>query len=138
VGDGKSGLFAFPSDAIRVFYLLDGTRAGSFLQGAQFGEGEDFFLLARARTFAFEWEVKNILETNLGLGVRNEALILDAAGKSNRPLRDPQEAALHKILDFLGDLMLLGYRVRGEFVGIRSGHRLNQEMVELLRREVGR
>jgi|YNPMSStandDraft_2_1061718.scaffolds.fasta_scaffold00285_23 UDP-3-O-[3-hydroxymyristoyl] N-acetylglucosamine deacetylase len=137
-GDGKSGLFAFPSDAIRVFYLLDGTREGTFLQSAQFGEGDDFSFLARARTFVFEWEVKDILETNLGLGVRDEALILDRRGKSNHPLRDPQEAAFHKILDFLGDLMLLGCRVQGEFVGIRSGHRLNREMVELLRREVGR
>ncbi len=136
VGDGARKLFAFPADSFRVFYLLDTAPVGTFLQGAQFWESDDFATLARARTFAFEWEVPDILRANLGFGVREEALVLGAGGGSNHPLRDPQEVVFHKILDLLGDLMLLGFRVRGGFFGVRSGHRLNQQMVELLRREV--
>ncbi|MEN3185158.1 MAG: UDP-3-O-acyl-N-acetylglucosamine deacetylase [Atribacterota bacterium] len=136
VGDTEKGLFAFPAQDTQVFYLLDVTQKGMFLQSVQFREGDDFACLAQARTFAFEWEIAHILEHGLGLGIRSEALVLDPWGRSNHPLRHPQEAAYHKILDFLGDLMLLGVRVQGGFLGIRSGHQLNQRMVELLRKEV--
>lgn len=136
VGDTERGLFAFPADNVQVFYLLDATPRGTFFRGVQFREGDDFARLAQARTFAFEWEISDILKGGLGLGIRDEALVFDRWGQSNHPLRDPQEAACHKILDLLGDLMLLGLRVQGGFLGIRSGHKLNQQMVELLQREV--
>ncbi len=132
---GKQSLFAFPAERIQVIYLLDSTSHGDFAQVVQFKEGEDFTSVARARTFAFEWEVENIIEKDLGLGVRNEALVFGRNGSSNRLLRVPHEAGLHKILDLLGDLMLFGPRVCGGFLGIRSGHRLNRLMIERLRRE---
>lgn len=136
VGDERRKIFAFPAETTQVFYLLDGTQKGFFAQMAKFQEGEDFVSLARARTFALEWEIQGIIENNLGLGVRAGALIIDSWGRSHRPLELPQEAVFHKILDFLGDLMLLGQIVRGGFLGIRSGHELNQEMVKLLQMEV--
>ncbi|MGQ9473754.1 MAG: UDP-3-O-acyl-N-acetylglucosamine deacetylase [Candidatus Caldatribacteriaceae bacterium] len=138
VGDERRKIFAFPAETTQVFYLLDGTQKGFFAQMAKFQEGENFAFLARARTFALEWEIQVIIENNLGLGVRTEALILDSWGKSHRPLELPQEAVFHKILDFLGDLMLLGQKVQGGFLGIRSGHELNREMVKLLQMEVGK
>lgn len=130
-------LFAFPARELTVTYILDGTGFGEFLQGAVFQEGENPEILASARTFAFSWEKEELQERNLGRGVRETAILLDASGLGNRTLRSPCEACAHKILDLLGDLMLLGVRVQGGFFGFRSGHALNHEMVRILWEEIG-
>ena len=96
----------------------------------EFSESDDFGKLLCARTFAFSWEVEEILEKGWGQGVREAAFVLDGEGRSSIPLRFPEEAAGHKILDMMGDLMLIGKRVKGHFIGIRSGHTLNREMVK--------
>lgn len=43
-----------------------------------------------------------------------------------------QEAARHKIVDFIGDLMVLGRPVQGRFVAVRAGHRIHHEWVRYL------
>ncbi len=129
-------LFAFPAPELTLTYVLDGTTLGEFLQGSTFREGETFELLVGARTFAFSWEVEELKQQDLGKGVRDVALLLDPCGLGDRPLRLPCEACAHKVLDLLGDLMLLGVRVQGGFFGFRSGHALNHEMVRLLWEEM--
>jgi UDP-3-O-[3-hydroxymyristoyl] N-acetylglucosamine deacetylase/3-hydroxyacyl-[acyl-carrier-protein] dehydratase len=43
----------------------------------------------------------------------------------NGPLRFDGELAYHKILDFIGDLALVGRPLQGHFVATKSGHALN-------------
>ncbi|MEN3183589.1 MAG: UDP-3-O-acyl-N-acetylglucosamine deacetylase [Atribacterota bacterium] len=136
VGSGERYLFAFPAPEFRVAYILDGTVLGEFLQGLTLREGEMLGAVAEARTFAFSWEKEELERQGLGRGVRDAALLLDASGLGHRVLRLPCEACAHKILDLLGDLMLLGVRVQGGFLGLRSGHALNHEMVRILWEEV--
>lgn len=132
VGQGASHLFAFPAKSLVLTYVLDCTAKGEFLQGLTFQEGEAKEVILGARTFAFSWEEEELKKNNLGMGVREEAVLLDPLGLGNRSFRSPCEACAHKILDLLGDLMLLGVRVQGGFFGFRSGHALNQEMVRIL------
>jgi len=122
-------LFAFPSEEFRVWYFLDGEGNGHFSQALEFSSNGDFSKLLSARTFAFSWEIGEILQRGWGKGVREKAFIVDEEGKSSVPLRFPGEAAGHKILDLIGDLMLAGKRIKGHFIGIRSGHTLNRDMV---------
>lgn len=136
VESGGRYLFAFPASEFRVTYILDGTVFGEFLQGYTFCEGKMSEAIAEARTFAFSWEKEGLEQQGLGRGVRDKALLLDASGLGNRALRLPCEACAHKILDLLGDLMLLGVRIQGGFLGLRSGHALNHEMVKLLWEEM--
>jgi UDP-3-O-[3-hydroxymyristoyl] N-acetylglucosamine deacetylase/3-hydroxyacyl-[acyl-carrier-protein] dehydratase len=52
-------------------------------------------------------------------------------------LRFADECARHKVLDILGDLTLLGFPVLGRVVGLRSGHALNQRLVQAIREQRG-
>jgi UDP-3-O-acyl-N-acetylglucosamine deacetylase len=45
-------------------------------------------------------------------------------------LRFPDEAVRHKILDLLGDLYILGGRLRGKITGYNTSHVLNYELVK--------
>lgn len=130
VGENRNYIFAFPAREFRTWYFLDGGDSCCFSQSMEFSESDDFRKLLCARTFAFSWEVEEILEKGWGQGVRETAFVLDGEGRSSIPLRFPEEAAGHKILDMMGDLMLIGKRVKGHFIGIRSGHTLNREMVK--------
>ncbi|HXL01651.1 MAG TPA: UDP-3-O-acyl-N-acetylglucosamine deacetylase [Candidatus Atribacteria bacterium] len=130
VGENRHYLFAFPDEEFRVWYFLDGGENGHFSQALEFSENDDSDKLLSARTFAFSREVAEILQKGWGKGIREKAFILNEEGESSIPLRFPGEAAGHKILDLMGDLMLTGKRVKGCFIGIRSGHALNREMVK--------
>ncbi len=133
IGENHHYLFAFPDDEFRAWYFLDGGESYHFSQAMEFSESDNSFSkLLSARTFAFSWEVKEILRRGWGKGVREKAFILDEKGESSVPLRFPGEAAGHKILDLIGDLMLAGKRIKGYFIGIRSGHILNREMVRMM------
>ena len=66
-------------------------------------------------------------------GTLNNALVFadgDLAG--GQALRFRDECVRHKILDFLGDLAILGCPVIGHFAVRKSGHSLNQSMLKKL------
>ncbi|MGQ9622839.1 MAG: UDP-3-O-acyl-N-acetylglucosamine deacetylase [Candidatus Caldatribacteriaceae bacterium] len=136
VENGVGHLFAFPAGDLTLTYVLDCTERGEFLQSFTFKEEDSFEAVCSARTFAFTWERDDIERQGLGMGVRESAVLFEPSGVGNRSLRSPYEACAHKILDLLGDLMLLGVRIQGGFLGLRSGHALNQKMVRLLWEEI--
>ena len=45
-------------------------------------------------------------------------------------LRHDDEFVRHKVLDFIGDVYLLGHRVKGNFEIFKGGHRLTHELVK--------
>jgi UDP-3-O-acyl-N-acetylglucosamine deacetylase len=47
-------------------------------------------------------------------------------------LRFQDEFVRHKILDFIGDLALVGRPVRGFFLAVRPGHTVNRSLSEYL------
>jgi UDP-3-O-acyl-N-acetylglucosamine deacetylase len=49
-------------------------------------------------------------------------------------LRFPDELARHKVLDLVGDLYLAGMPLKGHVVAIKSGHKLNIELVRKLKK----
>jgi len=51
---------------------------------------------------------------------------------NQEPLRFEDEFVRHKILDFLGDLSLLGRPARGHFLSVKSGHASNVRFVQRL------
>jgi UDP-3-O-[3-hydroxymyristoyl] N-acetylglucosamine deacetylase len=136
VGNGQSYILAFPARKMQVFYFLDAVEHSHFAQFVTFSEEDPFLELAASRTFAFHFELPYLKESGLGKGAQDWAIIFDAQGRPSLPLRFPGEPALHKVLDFLGDLFLLKVRVRGCFFAVRSGHSLNREMAKLLSEEM--
>lgn len=90
--------------------------------------------VSRARTFGFLSDYERLREQNLSLGgsldnvvVMDEYRVLNEDG-----LRYEDEFVRHKILDAVGDLYLLGCSVIGAFEGVKSGHALNNYLLNTL------
>jgi UDP-3-O-[3-hydroxymyristoyl] N-acetylglucosamine deacetylase len=92
----------------------------------------DSFLscVAPARTFAFEADVKKILQAGLGKGGSLDcALIIGHNGPLNpEGMRFENEPARHKLLDAMGDLFLLGGLPFAEIHLEKPGHQLLHEL----------
>jgi UDP-3-O-[3-hydroxymyristoyl] N-acetylglucosamine deacetylase len=63
----------------------------------------------------------------------NNAVLLKDNGVINAEgLRFKDEFVRHKIVDTLGDISLLGACIIGKFIGSRSGHQLNNQLMRTL------
>lgn len=86
--------------------------------------------IAPARTFVLAAEAEALKNKGLGQRVTDQdVLVFDHAGPINNTLRFTNECARHKALDMIGDFSLAGADLAGDFVGSKSGHLLNSQMV---------
>jgi UDP-3-O-[3-hydroxymyristoyl] N-acetylglucosamine deacetylase/3-hydroxyacyl-[acyl-carrier-protein] dehydratase len=107
--------------------------------------------ISNARTFSFLHEIETLLDHGLikGGDLNNAIVYVDkelsnetmeklkvAFGKDsmavkpngildNLTLHHPNEAARHKLLDVIGDLALIGTRIRGKVIANKPGHQIN-------------
>jgi len=90
--------------------------------------------ISRARTFGFLAEYEWLRANNLALGGSlDNAIVLDDSRIMNEDgLRYEDELVKHKILDAVGDLYLLGTGLIGAFKGFKSGHTLNNRLLQSL------
>jgi UDP-3-O-[3-hydroxymyristoyl] N-acetylglucosamine deacetylase len=90
--------------------------------------------VSRARTFCFLRDVETLRAQNLTLGgSMDNAIVLDDYRILNEDgLRYANEFVIHKILDAIGDLYLLGHSLIGEFTANKSGHDLNNKLLRAL------
>ena len=66
----------------------------------------------------------------------DNAIVLDDFRILNEDgLRYSNEFVIHKILDAIGDIYLLGHSVIGEFTAHKSGHDLNNKLMRALRKD---
>lgn len=96
--------------------------------------------IAPARTFVYYEEVEPLMEKNLikGGSLENAVVLRGEAVLSKEPLRFADEFVRHKILDIIGDLALVGVRIRGHVIAVKPGHAANAEMARALAREQAR
>jgi len=90
--------------------------------------------VSRARTFGFMRDVEQLRKNNLALGgsLDNAIVVDDYRVLNDDGLRYEDECVKHKILDAIGDLYLLGYSLIGAFEGFKSGHSLNNRLLQEL------
>ena len=90
--------------------------------------------ISRARTFGFMRDIERLRENNLALGGNlNNAVVIDDYRVLNEDgLRYKDEFVKHKVLDAIGDLYLLGHGLIGSFIGHKSGHALNNRLLNAL------
>src|SRR5213082_3356201 len=93
--------------------------------------------IAPARTFVYYEDVRPLLEKNLikGGSLENAIVVRGEAVLSKEPLRFADEFVRHKILDIIGDLALVGRRIRGHVVAVKPGHAINAELARSITRE---
>jgi UDP-3-O-[3-hydroxymyristoyl] N-acetylglucosamine deacetylase/3-hydroxyacyl-[acyl-carrier-protein] dehydratase len=121
-------LNVLPSDEFRMTmtiaydHVAIGTQYASFTITPETFEKE----IAPARTFCFLREVKMLQEQGLIKGGSLEsAVVIGDESILNDHLRFPDEFVRHKMLDLLGDMYLLGRRIKGHVIGVKSGHAKN-------------
>src|SRR6267142_2696126 len=96
--------------------------------------------IAPARTFVYYEEVESLMEKNLikGGSLENAVVVRGDAVLSKEPLRFQDEFVRHKILDIIGDLALVGQRIRGHIIAVKPGHSANAELARTVVRESAR
>src|SRR6266446_510441 len=138
--ESKSGslLVLLPDDKFRVSCTQAGPN-NRFTQffSAEISPGLYEREIAPARTFVYYEEVAALMEKNLikGGSLENAIVVRGDTVLSKEPLRFPDEFVRHKILDIIGDLALLGNRIRGHLIAVKPGHGVNAELARALARE---
>jgi len=87
--------------------------------------------ISPARTFGFLKDVEALRKAGLAKGgsLENVVVIGDDGVLNPEGLRFPDEPVRHKILDSLGDLMILGTHIVAEYRGYKAGHKLNHKLL---------
>lgn len=138
-GDGKA-IHAWPHAGFYVDYTIDFPHAAIGRQRLALEiTPETFEQIAPARTFGFLQEVEYLHSRGLALGGSlGNAVVLDEQGVVNpEGLRCPDEFVRHKILDFVGDMAMLGMPLQGAFEVHCSGHQHNNAFLRRLDEESG-
>ena len=137
VRDGAKFVRLEPSSTVTFDFEIDFEHPVIGRQSQAYGFGTQPFIqeIARARTFGFARDIQYLQSMNLALGASlNNAIGLDDEKVLNpEGLRFTNEFARHKILDAMGDMMVLGHNVLGAYSSFAGSHKLNHLLtVELL------
>ncbi len=152
-----SEIIMMPYDDYQITTMVDfGTKVLG-TQNATLKSISDFKSeIADARTFSFLHELESLLENGLikGGDLNNAIVYVDkeisastmenlkvAFGKDkisvkpngildNLTLHYPNEAARHKLLDIIGDLALIGVRIKGKVIANKPGHFVNTQFAK--------
>jgi len=94
--------------------------------------------LSKARTFCLYEEIEALMKANLIVGgsLDNAVVIKGDAVLSKEGLRYPDEFVRHKMLDIVGDLSLVGARLRAHVIAVRPGHPSNVALARMIREAV--
>lgn len=141
VGDDKESIRIEPADEFSVEYTLRypepvGEQRFSFTLNDAASYRDQ---IAPARTFSFVKDVGHLQRQGLALGGRfDNFLLIGAEGAINDEWRFPNEPVRHKVLDAIGDLYLLGRRLRGKVTARMTGHSDNIAILKKVRDELMR
>ena len=118
--------------------------------------------IAQARTFVFVRDIEPLLKANLikGGDLDNAIVIYEKQTTQERldqladflkvphmdatklgyiqhkPLVWENECTRHKLLDFIGDMALIGKPIKGRIIATRPGHTINNKFARQMRREI--
>jgi UDP-3-O-[3-hydroxymyristoyl] N-acetylglucosamine deacetylase len=134
--DGHSEIAAFPYNGRKLTYRIQFNHHLLGEQKLSIELNEETFAreVAPARTFGFTKDVAYLRANGLAKGGSlDNAVILGDNGVLNKSgLRFKDEFVRHKILDFIGDISLIGFPIYGHLVANRTGHSTNIKFVKNL------
>lgn len=152
-----SEILLMPADDYQVTAMVDfGTKVLGTQNATMKNIGEFKTEIASARTFSFLHELEDLLDNGLikGGDLNNAIVYVDkeisaktmdnlkvAFGKDqisvkengildNLTLHHPNEAARHKLLDVVGDLALIGVKIKGKVIANKPGHFVNTQFAK--------
>lgn len=136
--DGDITLLAAPADRLTLTYIIEyghpalGAQYRSFvIEPGVFAED-----IAPARTFCFLRDVEKLKALGLIKGGSLEnAVVIGDDEILNEKLRFDDEFVRHKVLDLLGDLVLLDCPLVGHIIAMRAGHAAHVDFIKKIRAE---
>ena len=155
-------IIAYPDETFSLDVLIDYNSRILGHQYAKLDSLNDFTKeISPCRTFVFFHELEFLLKNNLikGGDLENAIVIMEkevAQGEldriadlfnkphiqmkpegilNNLDLHFSNEPARHKLLDMVGDLALVGRRIKGKIIGVRPGHYANTEFAKIIRKQ---
>ena len=135
--DGDKFVSVSPSREFQVQYSISFDHPMIRNQDFQFSFSDVGFEreLSRARTFGFLHEVEYLKKNGFARGGSlDNAVVIDRFRILNQDgLRYQDEFIRHKVLDFIGDISLMGAPIIGKFKASKSGHTLNHALMTKLR-----
>ncbi len=137
---GGAHLVATPHEGFRLSCFVDfpGTVVGSAGYSMEVTQESFAEEVAAARTFALKRDIDALWAAGLARGGNlQNAVVFDEKGYSNDRLYFEDEVPRHKIIDFLGDLALLGRPLRGHFWAWKAGHQSHVAFAQKLARKYG-
>ncbi len=154
-----SEIIVMPAEEYQVTAMVDfGTKVLGTQNATLKNVSEFKTEIAKARTFSFLHELEALLQNGLikGGDLNNAIVYVDkeispetmehlkvAFGKDNISVKQngildnltlhyPNEAARHKLLDVMGDLALVGIRIKGKIIANKPGHFVNTQFAKKL------
>lgn len=160
IPDKGVAIILYPDDEFTVSLHVDYNSKVVGNQYATFNPGDNYAAkIAPCRTFVFLHELEPLMKMNLikGGDLDNAIVVVEnpvsdeqldhlknifnkqdiritGGYLNNLELRFNNELARHKLLDLLGDLALLGRRIKGRVWATRPGHFANTEFMKQLKR----
>ena len=138
VTEGDSRYVVVPDDEFRVSARIDFEHPAIGEQYASERITPTGFCerLAPARTFGLEHWADALHERGLarGSGADNTIVLAEDARPETLDLRFADEFVRHKMVDVVGDLALVGARIRGHVMAERPSHRGNVALARRLQR----
>ena len=152
-----SEILLMPADEYQVTAMVDfGTKVLGTQNATMKNISEFKTEIADSRTFSFLHELETLLDNGLikGGDLNNAIVYVDkeistktmdnlkvAFGKDtisvkpngildNLTLNYPNEAARHKLLDVIGDLALIGIKIKGKVIANKPGHFVNTQFAK--------
>lgn len=158
-----SEIVATPSDDYQIVTMVDfgtkvvGTQNATLRHLSEFSRE-----IANARTFVFLHELEQLIDAGLikGGDINNAIVYVDQkiSPKTQEKLKKifkkdkvsikpngildnidlhyPNEAARHKLLDVIGDLALIGTRIKGRIFASKPGHSINTQFAKKLAKHI--
>lgn len=132
---GDSSIIALPCDELKISCTSADNR-GIHTQHLSLTIDPDVYMtqVAAARTFTIYEDIEELLKLGKIKGGSLDCAVVIKGDKiiSKEPLRFKDEFVRHKILDIIGDILLLGMPLKAHIIATRPGHAINAELTKIL------
>lgn len=135
VSRGNSSIIALPYDGLKITCTSADDR-GIHTQHLSLTIDPEVYVtqVAASRTFTIYEDIEELIKLGKIKGGSLDCAVVIKGDKiiSKEPLRFADEFVRHKILDIIGDIVLLGVPVKAHIIATRPGHALNAELTKAL------
>jgi len=135
VARGSSSIIALPCDELKISCTSADDR-GIHTQHLSLVIDPEVYQtqIAAARTFTIYEDIEELIKLGKIRGGSLDCAVVIKGDSiiSKEPLRFKDEFVRHKILDIIGDLVLLGQPLQAHIVATRPGHAINAELTRAL------